>query len=178
MTSAVARSAFSRNGVRPYRIPSAHASRANAHEADERGVVAAALHQLGVRAFLSDAAVLEDDDAVRADHCREPVRDGEGRPTADQPREGILHQRLGLGVERAGRLVEDEHGRVEQQRSGDGDALPLPRREQGSALADLRLVALGQLRDELMRVRRWRSDFCFTCRRSCPSMRTAPRTGS
>ena len=41
-----------------------------------------------------------------------------------------------VGVERAGRLVEDHDRRVFQQRAGDGEALALAAREVAAALAD------------------------------------------
>ena len=43
-------------------------------------------------------------------------------------------------------------GEFLQQRSRDRDALPLPSRQPLSALADPRVVALGQRSDELVRV--------------------------
>ena len=45
---------------------------------------------------------------------------------------------LGIGVERAGRLVEDQDRRVLEQRPGDGDALALAARQRRAALADAR----------------------------------------
>jgi hypothetical protein len=56
---------------------------------------------------------------------REAVGDDEHGAAGEQPLDGLLHQPLALGVERARRLVEDEDGRVEQQGAGDGEALAL-----------------------------------------------------
>ena len=57
-----------------------------------------------------------------------------------------LDELLALGVEVAGGLVEDEDLRVGEDRAGDAEALPLPAGELEAALADERVVALGELR--------------------------------
>ena len=45
-----------------------------------------------------------------------------------------------------GGVVEDQHTRVGEDRPGDRDALALPTRQREAALADLGVVAVGQLR--------------------------------
>jgi hypothetical protein len=74
------------------------------------------------------------------------------RPAAD-PVEGVLDLLLGEGVERRGRLVEDEDRRALQDRAGDGDALLLAARELQAALAHGGVVALRQRRDEAVDLR-------------------------
>ena len=71
------------------------------------------------------------------------------RPSASR-RERLLDRALGLDVERARGLVEDEHGRVAQDRAGDRDALLLAAGEAEAALADDGVVALGQRRDDVV----------------------------
>ena len=61
-----------------------------------------------------------------------------------------------LGVEVGGRLVEDHERRVAQERARERDAPRLARRQRPAAVADHRLVALGQRRDEAVRGRRAR----------------------
>ena len=68
------------------------------------------------------------------------------RPSA-RPVERLLDGALGLHVERAGGLVEDEHGRVAQDRARDRDALLLAAGEAVAALADDGVVAVGQRGD-------------------------------
>ena len=51
-------------------------------------------------------------------------------------------------VDGRGRVVEDEHGRVGEDRARDRDPLPLAAREREAALAEHRLVAVGQASDE------------------------------
>ena len=62
-----------------------------------------------------------------------------------QVRERVLHEQLGLGVERRGRFVEDQDRRVLQERARDREPLPLPAGQALPALADRRVVAVGQL---------------------------------
>ena len=63
-----------------------------------------------------------------------------------------LHQPRRLGVERRRGLVEEEHRGVADERARDGHALLLPARERRAVLAEHRLIALGQLRDEVVAV--------------------------
>ena len=64
-----------------------------------------------------------------------------------------LDPRLGGGVDRRRGVVEDQDARVDQQRARDRDALALTARERQPALADDRVVAVGQRLDELVRLR-------------------------
>ncbi len=82
--------------------------------------------------------VLEHEDRVGAAHGGQAVGDDERRAVAHQRRQRVLHELLGFGVERRGRLVEDQDRRVAQQRAGDRQPLPLPARQALAALADLR----------------------------------------
>ena len=52
-----------------------------------------------------------------------------------------LNLALGFGVDRGGRLVEDQDPRIDQQRPGDRDPLPLAARERLTSFADQRVVA-------------------------------------
>ena len=108
--------------------------------------------QLVVPADLDDAAALEHDDRVGAPDRGQPVRDDERRAVHHQVRERLLHEQLRFGVERGGRLVEDQNRRVLQQRARDRDPLALAAREPLAALADRRVVAVRQRRDEVVRV--------------------------
>ena len=104
-------------------------------------------------AALDDAAGVHHQDLVGAHHGREPVRDHErGAADADAVELG-LDRLLGRGVERGGRLVEDQDRRILQQRARDRDALLLAAGELEPALADLGLVAVGQRHDEVVDVR-------------------------
>ena len=88
--------------------------------------------------------LVEHQDAVAGQHGREPVRDHQRGAALHQPLERRLHQRLALGVERRGRLVEQQERRVAQDRARDRDALALAAGQRHAALADRRVVALRQ----------------------------------
>src|SRR5947209_2461435 len=116
----------------------------------EARVAALERDQLVVRATLDDLAAVEDDDLVGVSDGREAVGDRDRRAALGQPVERLLYGALGLGVERARRLVEDQDGRVAQDRAGDRDALLLAAGEAVAALADYRVVAVGDARAHVM----------------------------
>jgi ATP-binding cassette subfamily B multidrug efflux pump len=68
-----------------------------------------------------------------------------------------LDCRLDLGIERAGRLVEDEDRGILEENAGDGDPLALTTGELDAALADMGIVAgpplgVGERADEVIRL--------------------------
>jgi len=67
-----------------------------------------------------------------------------------QAPERRLDQALGAGVERRGRFVEDQDGRVLQHHARDRDPLLLAARDLQPALADQRVVAVRQKADEVV----------------------------
>jgi hypothetical protein len=69
-----------------------------------------------MRAHLAELAVMEHDDAVAFLDRRQPVRDDERRPPFKHALDRSLNELLGLGVDRAGRFVENEDRRIERQR--------------------------------------------------------------
>ena len=109
--------------------------------------------QYVVRTALHQPAVGEHDDQVRVAHRREAVCDHEHRAVRHQAVDRLLYEALGLGVEGAGRLVEDQERWIAQQRPRDRDALALPAGEPRAALAQQGVVGLRELGDELVRVR-------------------------
>ena len=88
-------------------------------------VHASGRHQLVVRAALDDAAVLHQQNQIRAAHGRETMRDHEGRPPGQKFGHRRLNQLFALGIEVARRLVEDQDLRVCEDRAGDGQPLLL-----------------------------------------------------
>ncbi len=97
-----------------------------------------------MRPLLRHGALGHHRDAVRVAHRRQPVRDHQRRAPLRQFRERGLDGALRFRVERAGRLVEDQDGRVLEEGAGDGHALLLPAREQHPALAHHRVEALRE----------------------------------
>jgi hypothetical protein len=107
-----------------------------------------------VTAALGDAPVLEDEDGVGVLHRREPLGDGDRRAVGRERFERALDQILRLGVDRGGRPVEHQDVRVLEDDAGDGDALALAARQLHAPLADLGVVAVREVRDELVGLRR------------------------
>src|SRR6185369_5602094 len=103
--------------------------------------------------------------AIRAPHGAQAMRDDEARSRVHRGFERLLDDGLALRVERARGFVEDEDLRIFQERACDRDALPLASREVHAALAEARVVAAFELRDELVGVSRARgSDDLFARR--------------
>ena len=103
-----------------------------------------------VVAVRQHAAVVEHDDLIGERDRRQAVGDDERRAPRHRLVERELDLALGRGVDGGGGVVEDQHARVGQQRAGDRQALALAAGQRQPALADLRLEALGQARDELV----------------------------
>ena len=59
---------------------------------------------------------------------------------------------FGGRVQTRGRLVENQDGRIANDRAGNGNALALTARERDAALAHHGVVAVGHFFDEFMRV--------------------------
>src|SRR5260221_2160736 len=119
-------------------------------QAVQRSVPAAPDDQLIVRAVLDEASALQGYDAIGAAHGRKAVGDDENRAVHGDVPHVLLDDSLTLVVEGACRLIEYQDPRVRHQRTCDSDALALPAREGAAALANDRIIALGQLEDELV----------------------------
>ena len=123
------------------------------HLAEDHVVVGAAGgHELVVRAALDDAAVFHQQDQVGAADGGEAVGDDERGAAGQERGHRGLDELLAFGVEVAGGFVEDEDLRRGQDRAGDGQPLLLAAGEFDAALADERVVLVGQLDDELVGV--------------------------
>src|SRR5262245_33462191 len=120
-------------------------------QAMQRRVAAAAPDQRVVGAVLDQPAALDGDDAVGGPHGGQPMRDDEHGAALGDLAHVALDHALALRIERARRLVEAEDARVRHKRARNGDALPLAAGERRAALADDRVVALGELKDEIVR---------------------------
>src|SRR5258705_3479036 len=101
-------------------------------------------HQLVMRAALDDSSTVHDDDRVGVTNRGESMRDDERRPALAEPGQCVLHPALGLRVEQAGRLVENEDARVLQHRARNRETLALAGPEPVPALADAGPVTLRE----------------------------------
>src|SRR3989441_9029311 len=83
-------------------------------EVVEPAVQAVGGQQLPVRAPLHDPSFRQHDDEIRMLHGREPMGHDEDGAMGHQPLDRFLDEALGLGVERAGRFVENQDPRSAQ----------------------------------------------------------------
>src|SRR5271170_6896851 len=96
-----------------------------------------------------DASALDDGDAIGAAHGGKTMRDHDGGAFGHEVGERDLHQRLALGVERRGGLIEDEDWRVLEQSAGDGKPLAFTAGEAKALFADDGVVAIRKIEDEV-----------------------------
>ena len=82
----------------------------------------------------------------------EPMRDDQRGAIAHQLHQRFLDAAFGLVVQRRHGLVENQDGRVLEQRARNGDALALAAREQCAAVSDRRVQPLRQIRGEFVDV--------------------------
>lgn len=116
----------------------------------EVGVYPTSIEQRVVSPAFDKATIVQNEHVVRVPNRRESMGDDERRPVGRQSFEVLLNQHLGFVVHVARRFIEDEDRWVADHRAGDGYPLALAAREFDTALADLRVIAIRQLNDELM----------------------------
>src|SRR5690606_18817682 len=80
------------------------------------------------------------------------MRNEDGRPPPRETKDGFVNGGLGLYVERARRLVEDDDAWVLQNHARDGEPLALAARQGHTAAADPRFVSLRQGFDEAVSI--------------------------
>src|SRR5262245_3259299 len=102
---------------------------------------------LPVSRFDQTARVQNVDRVSRADR-RQAMGDHHDCETPMEPLDGLLDAPLVLRVEAARRFVEDEYGRPAKQGAGEGDSLALTTRQADSAVAQHRVEAVGETRNE------------------------------
>ena len=101
-------------------------------------------------ALLSDVAVFEHDDTPGLADRGEPVGDHDRGTTGQQPAHGGFDTPLGVEVDVGGGLVQDEYPRIGDQGARERDQLALAGGQLRAALADLSVIAAGELGDELI----------------------------
>src|SRR5881409_1485353 len=93
-----------------------------------------------VRPLLAQLALVQHEDAIRVLDGREAVGDDDRGAAAEELRERVLDQPLGLRIDARGRLIEDEDGRIVGQCPGEGEELTLASGEVAAPLADERVA--------------------------------------
>src|SRR5882757_196137 len=114
------------------------------------GIEAVARQKLAVPAAFGDTAAVEDDDLVGIDDGRQAMGDHYRGAAAAHLFERALDFLLGAGVERAGRLVEQQDLRVLEDGTGDRHPLLRAAGQLQAALADGGLVARRQPLDKIV----------------------------
>src|SRR6266849_7032551 len=89
-------------------------------------IAAARTDQRVVRAVFDDAPTLDGDNAIGAANGRKSVGDDEHGSALADPPHVVLDDALALVIECARRLIEDQNSRIHDQRTSDGNPLPLP----------------------------------------------------
>ena len=74
----------------------------------------------------------------------------EARAAPSQFGHGTLDEDLGAGIDRTGRLIEDEHGGVGEERTCNREELSLTGADVLREVGEQRLVALGEGPDEVL----------------------------
>ena len=98
-----------------------------------------------------DGAVAQQKNLVDNRQRRRPMRDDDDRGAALlQLRDTFGERRVALGVEVGARLVENDEARLAEDGAGQRDALSVAARQDGAALADLRVVAVREPEDHLV----------------------------
>ena len=99
-------------------------------------------------ALLDDVAVAHDEDDICVADGRETVGDDEARAALHQGIECLLNPDLGTGIDRGGRLVENEHRRKREHDARDTEQLLLSLREIAAILRDHCVISLRQTADK------------------------------
>src|ERR1041385_4802182 len=98
------------------------------------------LQQFLMRSSFDDGALFEHNNPMRPANRRESMGDDERRAPCGEPLQGFHQALFGFGVQRAGRFVQYENGRVFKKRARYRDSLSLASGERRTALADHGLV--------------------------------------
>ena len=105
-----------------------------------------------MRTPLRDPALIKHIDNIRPLNRAQPMRDRNRRPPLGRRVQRRLHHLLALGVQRAGRFVEEQHARVPEKSPRDRDALLLPAGQHGAFGAAERGETLREGDDEVVDV--------------------------
>ena len=108
--------------------------------------------QLEVVALLDDLAVGEDDDLVCVLNGGQTVRDDKHRADGLDLLEGVLDEKLGLGIDVCGSLVENDDGGLVHNRSREGEELTLACGEVVTSLSYLLIKSVCEFVDKVVGV--------------------------
>ena len=119
-------------------------------------VNAALREQFLVRPRLADLSFVQHQNLVHVLDRRKPMGDGDRRPAGHQHAQSITDHDLGLGIDARGRLVQDEHARIEGEGAREREQLFLPHRERRAALGNGARISIGHPGNERLGMNRRR----------------------
>lgn len=99
-----------------------------------------------------DLPVFHHDDLIGVLNAGYPLCDDDRRHSVQIFFQPFSDKRVGFGIDRAGGIVEDQHFRFLQQRTGDAEPLTLTAADIGAALFDERIVLLLKPLDKGIRL--------------------------
>jgi hypothetical protein len=97
-----------------------------------------------VRALLHDATVVEHDDLIRRRRQRQPMGDADARAARSELRQRVEDLTFGAHVERAGRLVQDQHLWIAKDCPREREPLTLATTHADAPLAEEGVEAVRQ----------------------------------
>ena len=92
--------------------------------------------QAGVGALLGNPPLVQHNDEVGVPDCAQTMGNGDRGALGGQTRDGLLDEVLGFGIDRGGRLIENQNWRVFEYRPGNRQTLLLTGRELDAAFTD------------------------------------------
>src|SRR5450756_782038 len=117
------------------------------------------LHQFLMHSFGRDAPLVQDQDLVCSQHRTDTLGHDEDGALAVQAQQSLLDVSLGVDIDCTRTVVQDEDARLEEQGSGNGDALLLTPREVAATFLHHRVVSFRSTENELLGLRSLRSRF-------------------
>src|SRR5438874_2666876 len=110
----------------------------------ETRVPATTRHKFAVGPLFDKLTSIEDNDTVRKPYRCQMMCDDQGRMSRDGPLQSLHNSLLCDRIQAGCRLIQNQDGRVPQNRSGDRDPLLLPAGEGCGALRHQGLVSLRE----------------------------------
>ena len=110
-------------------------------------------------------AAIQHQDQIGGEDRTEAVRNNDAGPSRHHALQRVLNQHFGFAIERTRRFIEHENARVFENHARQRDALFFAAAESVAALAHDRIVAIGQVHDEVVDVRRPRRRLDLRLRR-------------
>ena len=110
------------------------------------------MHQLRMGSLRYNVSLVYHQDLIRVQHRADALRHHKTRRVPQPGFHRFLDSGLRFHVHRAGAVVEDQNGWLEQKRARDGKALLLPARKIDTSFFHTSIVAVRQIQNKVMRL--------------------------